>query len=143
MSTQDPHARTGPATQQLPARLRAVGPGWHPLLLRLHEELLALDPGYQVDDLKEKLGGARIRITAASAAAEMRARIGAAEEQSTTICEFCGAPGRRRTRRDATEGWIKAVCEDCYSAWSHHTILIINGSVHNRGTGHGQPPRAQ
>ncbi|MFJ8608057.1 hypothetical protein ACIRH0_12760 [Streptomyces sp. NPDC093675] len=139
MSTQDPHAGNGPTAQQLPDRLHAVGPGWHPLLLRLHEELLALDPGYQVDDLKEKLGGARIRIATASAAAcaEMRARVGAAEEHSTTICEFCGAPGRRRTRCDATEGWIKAVCEDCHRAWSHHTILIINGSVHSRKAGRG------
>ncbi|MGW9031152.1 hypothetical protein ACWGQ5_45335 [Streptomyces sp. NPDC055722] len=44
-------------------QLYLVGPGWHPLLLRLHEQLLALDPGYQVDDLREKLGAARIRIT--------------------------------------------------------------------------------
>ncbi|MET9046038.1 hypothetical protein ABZX34_24840 [Streptomyces sp. NPDC004362] len=108
------------------------------MLLWLHEQLLALDPGYQVDVLKEKLGAARIRITGTAAAcAEVQARVTAAEEQSTTVCEFCGAPGHRRTRSDAMAGWIKAVCDDCHRAWSHHSIMIINGSVHSRETGQG------
>jgi hypothetical protein len=137
MSMQDPQTGHGPPAQQLPDQLRAVGPGWHPLLLRLHEQLLALDPDCHVDDLKEKLGAVRIRITgtAAPESAETRALVAAAEEQSATICEFCGAPGRGRTRSDAAAGWIKAVCDNCHRAWSHHTIVIINGSVHCRETG--------
>ncbi len=65
-----------------------VGPGWHPLLLRLHERLLSLEPGYQIEDLKEKLGGVRIHVTAASAIAlaEMRGVLTEAEKQSETIC---------------------------------------------------------
>ncbi|MET8631761.1 hypothetical protein [Streptomyces sp. NPDC004680] len=101
------------------------------MLLRLHEQLLGLDPGYQLDDLKEKLGIARIRITGTTALAyiEMQTLVTVAEEQSATVCEFCGAPARRRRRGDTTEGWIKAVCDNCYRDWSHHTIMIINGSV--------------
>jgi hypothetical protein len=67
MSAEGLQAGHGPPARQLPDQLRAVGPGWHPLLLRLHEHLLALDPGYQLDDLKEKLGAVRIRITDTSA----------------------------------------------------------------------------
>ncbi|MFF3467463.1 hypothetical protein [Streptomyces sp. NPDC002619] len=136
MDMDEPQA-CGPPARQLPDQLRAVGPGWHSLLLRLHEQLLLLDPGYQLDDLKEKLGGVRIRIvgTSAPACADARALVAAAEEQSATICEFCGASGRRRTRSDTKGGWIKAVCDDCHRAWSNHTIVIINGSVHNRETG--------
>ncbi|MGW2937498.1 hypothetical protein ACWDA7_38070 [Streptomyces sp. NPDC001156] len=137
MSAEGLQAGHGPPARQLPDQLSAVGPGWHPLLLRLHEQLLALDPGYQVDDLREKLGAARIRITGTTvpARAETRALVTAAEEQSATVCEFCGASGHRRTRSDAPAGWIKAVCDSCHGAWSHHAITIINGSVHSRETG--------
>ncbi|MET8646424.1 hypothetical protein [Streptomyces sp. NPDC004675] len=143
MSAEGLHTQHGPPARQLPDQLGAVGPGWRPLLLQLHEQLLVLDPGYQLDDLKEKLGAVRIRITSttAPAPAEMRALVTAAEEQSATVCEFCGAPGRRRTRKDVTESWIKAACDDCHRAWSHHTIAIINGSVRRRETGQRKLPR--
>ncbi|MFF5499474.1 hypothetical protein [Streptomyces aquilus] len=131
---QELHARSGPPRRQLPDRLHVIGPGWHPVLLRLHERLLSLEPGYQLEDLKEKLGGVRIHVTATSAIAlaEMRGVLTEAEKQSETICEFCGEPGRRRRRNDAPAGWIKTVCDDCYTRWSHHTILIINGEVRHR-----------
>lgn len=46
--TLDPMTAASPRTtsfdQQFPDRLSVVGPGWHPLLMRLHEQLLALEP---------------------------------------------------------------------------------------------------
>ncbi|MEV5477388.1 hypothetical protein AB0L66_34330 [Streptomyces sp. NPDC052207] len=134
MAMEDPQGRHHFPARQLPDQLSAVGPGWHALLLRLHEQLLDLAPGYQLDDLKEKLGAARIRITGATALAhtEMQILVAAAEERSATVCEFCGAPARRRRRGDTTEGWIKAVCDNCHRDWSRHTITIINGSVRRR-----------
>lgn len=119
---------------QLPDRLRAVGPGWRSLLLRLHTQLLALEPDYRIHDVKEKLGAVRIHITASSAPArpEIRSLLTAAEEQSATTCEFCGSPGRRRRRNDDDAGWIKAVCEDCHAAWTAHSIMIVNGEVRHR-----------
>lgn len=120
--------------RQLPDRLRAVGPGWHTLLLRLHTQLLALEPDYRIYDLKEKLGAVRIHITASSAPVrpEIRSLLTTAEEQSATTCEFCGSPGRRRQRNDDAAGWIKTVCEDCHAAWSEHSIMIANGEVWHR-----------
>ncbi|MFF7166940.1 hypothetical protein ACFZBP_37105 [Streptomyces sp. NPDC008086] len=83
-------------------RLHAVGPGWHPLLLRLHERLLAVGSDYRIEDLKEKLGEVRTHVTAPSATArsEMRGLITEAEKQSATICEFCG--GARAPAGDAS-----------------------------------------
>ncbi|MEU0602194.1 hypothetical protein ABZ484_28740 [Streptomyces sp. NPDC006393] len=120
--------------RQLPDRLRAVGPGWHPLLMRLHEELLAREPGYRVDDLKEKLGGVRVQVTGVSGglSTEVRALVAAAEAQSAVTCEFCGAPGRRRPRGDGAAGWLKTVCDSCHAAWIRHAIMIVNGVVRRR-----------
>ncbi|MFI6662949.1 hypothetical protein ACIBL8_46565 [Streptomyces sp. NPDC050523] len=119
---------------QLPDRLRAVGPGWHPLLLRLHTQLLTWDADYRVEDLKEKFGAVRVHIATASGPPdpEIRGLVLSVEEQSATVCEFCGAAGRRRRRGDTPHGWIKAVCESCHAAWSRHTIMITNGAVRRR-----------
>ncbi|MGW5202898.1 hypothetical protein [Streptomyces spiralis] len=58
--------------------------------MRLHEELLAREPGYRVDDLKEKLGGVRVQVTGVSGglSTEVRALVAAAEAQSAVTCEF-------------------------------------------------------
>jgi len=121
--------------RQLPDRLHNVGPGWHPLLLRLHTRLCARDADYQVEHLKEKLGAVRVQIAATSRPPDpdIRGLVQAAEEQSAAVCEFCGAAGRRRHRGDVPHGWIKAVCHPCHDAWSRHTIMILNGAVRRRG----------
>ncbi|GHH27156.1 TraR/DksA family transcriptional regulator [Streptomyces lanatus] len=105
---QNDRTGTGAPGHQLPDRLHVVGPGWHPLLLRLHEQLVAREPDYRIADLKEKLGGVRIHLVAA-VHPEVRGLLAAAEAQSTATCEFCGTPGRCRRRGDAAHGWIKAV----------------------------------
>lgn len=125
---------SGSPRRQLPSRLRAVGPGWHPLLLLLHDHLIAVDADYQVVDLKEELGAVRVHLATETdlLRPQMRTLAVAAEEQSVTTCEFCGSPGSRRRRGDAAHGWIKAVCDPCHTAWSHRTIMIANGAVHLR-----------
>ena len=110
---------------QIPEWLDSVGPGWRPLLLDLHRELLAVVPDYRVSQVKEKFGLLRVYLaqepspqgpegTAARRAGGRgeRARriVHAAEERSGTICEACGAPGT--PRRGA---WIKTLCDSCDS----------------------------
>ncbi len=121
----------------MPDRLHAVGPGWHALLLRLHEQLLILEPGYRVDDLKEKFGTVRVYLASDSVSSRLDTQVllAAAEAQSATTCEFCGTPGRRRGRGDKPGGWIKTVCDSCHTAWSRRTIMIIHGVVHRREPG--------
>ncbi|CAL9448977.1 hypothetical protein SUDANB58_02411 [Streptomyces sp. enrichment culture] len=131
---QVPQIGSGRPAWQVLDRLRAVGPGWHPLLLRLHEQIVTVDPGYRIDDLKEKLSAVRVRISGAAMPPEIRGLVLSAEVRSATICEFCGQPGRRRRRGDAEFGWIKAVCDSCHTAWSDHSIMIVNGVVRHRPT---------
>lgn len=123
--------RSVAAGAKIPARLRAVGPGWHPLLERLHAHLNADVPGYRVTDVTEKLGGLRIHVTTSEQAVpeEVRALVSASVAEAATTCEFCGAVGRPRARNDAPGGWIKTVCDTCHADWSAHKILIVNGEV--------------
>jgi hypothetical protein len=117
--------------EQIPDHLNFVGRGWHPLLLRLHEQLLAVSPGYSLRQVKEKYGTLRIYLNSglmrgpylssglfpdeqqaaqnAKEDAAARRLVAAAEEESGSICESCGNPGLAR------EGsWIKTLCDGCY-----------------------------
>ncbi|MEV7243122.1 hypothetical protein AB0N92_18000 [Streptomyces sp. NPDC093248] len=122
------------AGAQIPARLRGVGPGWHPLLERLHVQLHVDVPGYRVTDVTEKLGGLRIQVTTGEQAVPeaVRALVAAAVAEASATCEFCGSVGRPRSRKDAPGGWIKTVCEACHADWSAHKILIVSGAVRRR-----------
>jgi hypothetical protein len=118
--------------EQLPAHLDAVGPGWRPLLLNLHEQLLEVSPGYCVQQVKEKYGTLRVYLYTgllrrmATGSSELpepheqerqkqeddaaRRLVHAAEEESARICESCGNPGQPRER-----SWIKTLCDDCHA----------------------------
>lgn len=91
-------------------------------------------PGYRLVDLKEKFGCLRIRLDVSEdgAGSAVRPLIWAAERDAAVTCEFCGAPGRARTRGDAPAGWVKTVCDSCHPAWSAHRLIIINGVLHRR-----------
>jgi hypothetical protein len=122
---------------QIPRRIRAVGPGWQPVLLRLHEQLVTVCPEYHVVDVKEKFGGLRVHIETAEGSARdsLASLIRAAEADASVLCEFCGAPGRARPRGDAPGGWIKTVCDRCHRAWSAREIMIVSGIVRSSSRG--------
>jgi hypothetical protein len=127
---------TAPGTHplQIPARIHAVGPGWRQLLERLHEQLRAAFPGYCLLDLKEKLGGLRVYVEGPPGSGDtLRGLIAPAEAEAERTCEFCGAPGRIRTRGDRPGGWRRAVCDACHSAWSAHRIMIVHSVMRDRG----------
>jgi hypothetical protein len=84
--------------------LTDVGPGWHRILLALHYDLLAVDPNYEVDQLKEKFGGLRVYLRYHHLACEKL--IMEATRLSHETCEECGEPGET-----AGPGWIKTLCE--------------------------------
>lgn len=94
------------------------GPGWDDLLLEVNERLAVLDPGYEINQAKEKFGSLRFYFTCSEELyqldrnniREAMYRIaGEAEEKSATVCEHCGEPGRARTDRS----WIKTLCDEC------------------------------
>ncbi|MGW3033385.1 hypothetical protein ACWDCB_19430 [Streptomyces sp. NPDC001178] len=102
--------------RQLPDRLRAVGQGWHPLLL--HTQLLARDTDYRVEDLKDKFGAVRVYIEmrlAGGAAARhggrlyrMEPALNLADARPELLRRPAPPPRRARARRDDFVGVRRA-----------------------------------
>lgn len=85
---------------------------WHDLAREVHAELLKIDPDYQVVQIKEKFGGLRYYFTPSEGIdTDTRRRMDqityAAETKSNTICQVCGEPGERTSKR----GWYATLCE--------------------------------
>ncbi len=78
------------------------GEGWASLYLPLIERCRA--DGVSVLQIKEKFGGLRFYVGPASD--ELYAAIDVAEAASLTMCEECGASGKRRGG-----SWIRTLCD--------------------------------
>ena len=122
-------------TTQLPDQVNDVGPGWRPLLLDLHTQLIEIDPEYEALQSKEKFGILRVYISVQGEShptfdvtlipggqivtgtmeeggdAYSRAMdlVHNAERKSRVICEDCGEPGVLRTERF----WLRTLCDEC------------------------------
>ena len=81
------------------------GDGWFDLIDRLCKDIMRIDPTTVATQVKEKFGTLRFY---AATRHEIFDLIDKAEEESETICEECGAPGK-------TEGtmWLKTICKKC------------------------------
>lgn len=105
--------------EALASERQNVGAGWQPLIDDLHGKLVELDPGYRVDQIKEKWGGLRYYLTPTEdadlpALSEMWDLVWAAEEKSLTICEDCGATGGAVTTQASPGGyWVRTLCTGC------------------------------
>ncbi|MEU0950011.1 hypothetical protein ABZ379_46275 [Streptomyces canus] len=124
---------------QIPHLVKAVGPGWHAVLNRLHEQLAARRPTYRATGVKEKFGGLRIPVDAGERAAREAAAplVRAAEAWAGVLCGFYAGPGRVRSRDDAPTGGLKTVCGGCHRAWTAREIMIVSGVVRSYGRGRG------
>lgn len=77
-----------------------IGDGWFPLVRTLSERLEAEISGlpenkrhkYRAVQVKQKFGALRFYMTRSTD--EMQDLIDAAEEESASVCETCGAPGK-------------------------------------------------
>lgn len=103
--------------KQIPCRLYEVGEGWHPILARLHEQVVTLVPDYTVFQVKEKFGGLRVGLSLdpdldKNLPSEVTSKVWdlceAAEEESLRTCEYCGKAGKA-----LGAGWIKTLCPRC------------------------------
>lgn len=83
--------------------------GWAQILTDLQRDLLEIDPGHVVRQVKQKFGVLCVYVTASDAALAnaVHERITAAEQQSATTCERCGEPGQL-VQRDG--GWYRTAC---------------------------------
>lgn len=83
--------------------------GWYPIIIELDRDLAALDPDYELHQVKEKFGG--LRFYAHTRNPDQReafnARIRQAEELCGRSCETCGAPGELHDEFS----WIRTLCE--------------------------------
>ncbi len=101
-----------------------VGPGWLPLIEVLDRQLTAIDPYYDIVQIKEKFGGLRYYITTSEGyinTDRMYAIIDTIESLSFRICEDCGRPGEEREN-----GWIRTLCDECEEAQPDTVTITIS-----------------
>lgn len=107
-----------------------VGPGWHPIVIELDQQLAAIDPNYEIHQVKEKFGGLRYYCSLETDTQGAKL-IKAAETKCWVTCDQCGDPGVARSG-----GWIVTRCEPCYRAQATakvsvaEVVCIICGGNH-------------
>jgi hypothetical protein len=106
------HKIVGPYGKEYPLKdiLSCVGPGWHPLVIKLIEDLFSLGWDGELHQIKEKFAGLRFYIGGGSK--EIFDRINKAEDESLRTCDTCGKPGKLRSTES---GWWYTSCEECVS----------------------------
>lgn len=88
--------------------------GWYPIILDLDNKIGSIEPGYRVDQVKEKFGGLRFYYDQMSVNDDNRERVDklvdAAEAKAYTTCEVCGVSDSTVT----TSGpyWLKTLCTE-------------------------------
>ncbi|SLH42161.1 Uncharacterised protein [Mycobacteroides abscessus subsp. massiliense] len=95
-----------------------TGPGWYPIIVELDRQLAAIDPGYTVHQVKQKMSELRVYFEVSDTTTDgdherMRALVRAAEEKAARTCELCGEGGRLWISR---YGGIRTLCADCAAA---------------------------
>ena len=88
--------------------IRECGPGWNGLIDRT---LARLSDTVEVVQIKEKFGELRIYFFGGTDTDDKI--VCEAEDESATICEACGAPGKTR----CSHGWYTTMCVEC---WEKH-----------------------
>ncbi|MFD9826391.1 hypothetical protein ACFWXB_02845 [Tsukamurella tyrosinosolvens] len=85
-----------------------IGPGWYPIIVALDRALSAIDPDYQLVQVKEKFGGLRyyVEFEPDRARSGFDALIREAELRSERTCEVCGAEGGPAHRGS----WVRTLC---------------------------------
>ncbi len=85
--------------------------GWYPVIIELDRDLAALDPDYELHQVKEKFGGLRFYANSRNDNPEHReafnARIRQAEQVCASTCETCGAPGKLHDEF----AWLRTLCD--------------------------------
>ena len=82
--------------------------GWYPIIVELDRDLAALDPDYELHQVKEKFGGLRFyaRSRNPDLVDAFAERIKQAEQLCDRTCETCGAPGELHDEFS----WIRTLC---------------------------------
>lgn len=88
--------------------------GWYQLILDLDAKISSIEPGYKVDQVKEKFGGLRFYYDQMSIDDDSRERVDklvdAAEAKAFTTCEVCGVSDSTVTTSGPS--WVKTLCTE-------------------------------
>jgi len=88
---------------------RECGKGWYPVIDQLIMDINKINPDVTILQIKEKFGGLRFYVGAASK--EIHELIDKAEKKCWHTCEDCGIT------KDVTTGgssWLRTLCKDCH-----------------------------
>lgn len=85
----------------------SVPEGWVPMVMEMHERVVAVCPTIQYEQVKAKFAELRVYVRGANPAAQ--ALIWDVEVASRTVCEVCGGAGSAHVSR---HGWYRALCAD-------------------------------
>lgn len=94
--------------------------GWWPLLEEMHARLDAVEPGYRLVQVKEKLGLLRVYVADTSdepstpVAVELKTIISEYERRSAEICERCGGAGHLVELPPARR--LATLCDRCVAS---------------------------
>jgi hypothetical protein len=98
----------------------SCGPGWYPILIDLDTALAAIDPAYEVHQVKEKF--ARLCYYHSAVPQDylqdrqIEQTVQSAEDQAAITCEMCGNPGQFMATGNGTGGWYQTLCLGCAAA---------------------------
>lgn len=91
------------------------GPGWYQLIIDCDLELAAVDPSYQVFQIKQKFGTLRYYFAPSDGMEQYRKKmneiVAVYESVSSYKCEECGDMGAKLHKNQ--RGWMTTVCESC------------------------------
>ena len=85
----------------------SVEPGWYPIVIQLDQQLSAIDPSYEIHQVKEKFGGLRYYCSL-DTDPSAEGYIKEAEDKAACTCDRCGAPGTLQGR-----SWWATRCPGC------------------------------
>ncbi|SKU22766.1 hypothetical protein [Mycobacteroides abscessus] len=106
------------------------GPGWYPIVVACHEQLVAIDPDYVVHQVKQKYGTLNYYCTSdAELTPEQWEAFDAITDQAARVsavtCELCGDPGEMCERRE----WFKTLCVPCGEPLGYLSVARKGGAV--------------
>ena len=101
----------------------SVGDGWADLVIQLDKDIAAIDPDYEIHQVKEKFGLLRVYeshhhdlCNSEDWNCEIHRLIAEAEEKSSRMCETCGQPGILRGK-----GWVRTLCDEHSEGYSPYS----------------------
>jgi len=106
-----------------------VDEGWYQIIVDCDKELTAIDPNYQILQIKQKFGGLRYYMTPCNDTTEkqrdkMYKVISRYEAKAAQTCEATGKPG---VLMKSSTGWLKTLNPEYVSSTEHYAKYSIFG----------------